>query len=151
MFRVMLSVQAIFWTKVIQDAVSVILVRKTRIKNKMSFSRSTSTLPLPVNYRQDCISAATKRYKYLRRIIMFKQMDFEFALWQMFYLFIAPQKVYRNFQYRKRKCSEHCFIYSYVYVRKIFVETKSQFARDDPAFLVLLGGCLCGEFPFLFT
>lgn len=89
----------------------------------MSFSRSTSTLPPPVNYRQDCISAASKRYKYLRRIIMFKQMDFEFALWQMFYLFIAPQKVYRNFQYRK--------------------QTKSQFARDDPAFLVLLGGCLC--------
>lgn len=30
-------------------------------------------------------------------------MDFEFALWQMLYLFIAPQKVYRNFHYRKRK------------------------------------------------
>lgn len=28
-------------------------------------------------------------------------MDFEFALWQMIYLFIAPQKVYRNFGYRK--------------------------------------------------
>ncbi|GLV37607.1 Unc50 RNA binding protein [Carabus blaptoides fortunei] len=50
-------------------------------------------------------------------------MDFEFALWQLFYLFTAPQKVYRNFHYRK--------------------QTKSQFARDDPAFLVLLGGCLC--------
>ncbi|GJQ68150.1 hypothetical protein Trydic_g10725 [Trypoxylus dichotomus] len=45
-------------------------------------------------------------------------MDFEFAIWQLVYLFIAPQKVYRNFQYRK--------------------QTKSQFARDDPAFLVLL-------------
>lgn len=29
-------------------------------------------------------------------------MDFEFAFWQMLYLFIAPQKVYRNFHYRKR-------------------------------------------------
>lgn len=30
-------------------------------------------------------------------------MDFEFASWQMVYLFVSPQKVYRNFQYRKRK------------------------------------------------
>lgn len=49
-------------------------------------------------------------------------MDFEFALWQMLYLFYKPQQVYRNFQYRK--------------------ETKAQFARDDPAFLVLLAGWL---------
>lgn len=45
-------------------------------------------------------------------------MDFEFAIWQMIFLFVSPQKVYRNFQSRK--------------------QTKSQFARDDPAFLVLL-------------
>ena len=31
----------------------------------------------------------------------FQQMDFEFAFWQMIYLFISPQKVYRNFHYRK--------------------------------------------------
>lgn len=49
-------------------------------------------------------------------------MDFEFALWQMLYLFYKPQQVYRNFQYRK--------------------ETKAQFARDDPAFLVLLSAWL---------
>lgn len=45
-------------------------------------------------------------------------MDFEFAGWQMIYLLSAPQKVYRNFQYRKH--------------------TKFQYSRDDPAFLVLL-------------
>lgn len=45
-------------------------------------------------------------------------MDFEYAFWQMLYLIIAPQKVYRNFAYRK--------------------QTKDQWARDDPAFLVLL-------------
>lgn len=66
----------------------------------MSISRNTSPLPLPVIHN---ISASNKRYTYLRRIIMFKQMDFEFALWQLFYLFTAPQKVYRNFHYRKRK------------------------------------------------
>ncbi|XP_014251137.1 protein unc-50 homolog isoform X2 [Cimex lectularius] len=64
------------------------------------------------------MSAAMKRYRYLRRLLKFDQMDFEFAIWQMTYLFINPQKVYRNFQYRK--------------------QTKSQFARDDPAFFVLL-------------
>ncbi|XP_070554308.1 protein unc-50 homolog A-like [Ptychodera flava] len=68
-------------------------------------------------------TAGAKRQKYLRRIFKFQQMDFEFALWQMLYLFISPQKVYRNFQYRK--------------------QTKDQWARDDPAFLVLLSICLC--------
>lgn len=77
------------------------------LKGKMSFSRSTSPLPLPVNHRSDCISAATKRYKYLRRIMKFDQMDFQFAAWQMFYLFVAPQKVYRNFMYRKRKTCKY--------------------------------------------
>lgn len=49
-------------------------------------------------------------------------MDFEFAIWQMLYLFYKPQQVYRNFQYRK--------------------ETKAQYARDDPAFLVCLSAVL---------
>ncbi|KAL4112501.1 hypothetical protein QTP88_016273 [Uroleucon formosanum] len=87
--------------------------------------RSTSSLtylPSPVTQRT-CMSAAVKRYRYLRKLSNFKQMDFEFALWQMTFLFINPQKVYRNFQHRK--------------------ETKLQFARDDPAFLVLLSGLLC--------
>lgn len=84
---------------------------------------SASPLPPPIGNRKDCLSATSKSYKYLRRLLKFNQMDFEFALWQMIYLFIAPQKVYRNFNYRK--------------------QTKSQFARDDPAFLVLLIICLC--------
>uniref|UniRef100_H2ZG25 Protein unc-50 homolog n=1 Tax=Ciona savignyi TaxID=51511 RepID=H2ZG25_CIOSA len=70
-----------------------------------------------------CNTAGEKSYKYLRRLIRFRQMDFEFALWQMMHLFVSPQKVYRNFQYRK--------------------QTKNQFARDDPAFLVLLSLCFC--------
>ena len=32
------------------------------------------------------MSAAAKRWKYLRRLVHFRQMDFEFAFWQMFYL-----------------------------------------------------------------
>jgi hypothetical protein len=53
-------------------------------------------------------------------------MDFEFAAWQMLYLFTSPQRVYRNFHYRK--------------------QTKDQWARDDPAFLVLLSIWLCGKY-----
>ncbi|XP_020387066.1 protein unc-50 homolog [Rhincodon typus] len=68
-------------------------------------------------------TAGAKRYKYLRRLFRFKQMDFEFAMWQMLYLFTSPQMVYRNFHYRK--------------------QTKDQWARDDPAFLVLLSIWLC--------
>ncbi|ESO03484.1 hypothetical protein HELRODRAFT_100226 [Helobdella robusta] len=68
------------------------------------------------------LSATAKRQKFLRRLFKFRQMDFEYALWQVIYLFIAPQKVYRNFSYRK--------------------QTKNQWARDDPAFLVLLTICL---------
>ncbi|KAK6485401.1 protein unc-50-like protein [Huso huso] len=68
-------------------------------------------------------TAGAKRHKYLRRLFRFRAMDFEFAVWQMLYLFTSPQKVYRNFHYRK--------------------QTKDQWARDDPAFLVLLSIWLC--------
>ncbi|OXB75137.1 UNVERIFIED_CONTAM: hypothetical protein H355_009711 [Colinus virginianus] len=69
-------------------------------------------------------TAGAKRHKYLRRLLHVRQMDFEFAAWQMLYLFTSPQRVYRNFHYRK--------------------QTKDQWARDDPAFLVLLSVWLCG-------
>uniref|UniRef100_A0A8C2YN32 Unc-50-like protein n=1 Tax=Chinchilla lanigera TaxID=34839 RepID=A0A8C2YN32_CHILA len=59
-------------------------------------------------------TAGAKCYKYLRRLFM----DFEFTAWQMLYLFTSPKRVYRNFHYRK--------------------QTKDKWARDDPAFLVLL-------------
>lgn len=49
-------------------------------------------------------------------------MDFEFAIWQMVYLFTAPEKVFKNSVYRK--------------------QTKNQYARDDPAFLVILAACI---------
>ncbi|KAI9580878.1 protein unc-50 homolog [Glossina fuscipes] len=93
------------------------------IQSSAEGCRNQTHIPPPVSYSKSCLSATTKTYKYLRRLLLFNQMDFEFALWQMVYLFIAPQKLYRNFNYRK--------------------QTKSQFARDDPAFLVLLIVCLC--------
>jgi len=71
------------------------------------------------------MTAVAKLSRYFRRLIHLRQMDFEFASWQMLYLLIAPQKVYRNFMYRKR--------------------TKDQWARDDPAFLLLLALSLAGS------
>ncbi|CDW54205.1 Protein unc-50 [Trichuris trichiura] len=68
------------------------------------------------------LTALAKCSRYFRRLIDYRQMDFEFALWQMLYLMVAPRKVYRNFMYRKR--------------------TKDQWARDDPAFLVALSAAL---------
>lgn len=69
----------------------------------------------------------SRQYKFLRRIVRlkFNQMDFQFALWQMVYLMTNPGKVYKNSRYRK--------------------DTKNQWARDDPAFLVLLAVFLCGS------
>jgi hypothetical protein len=62
----------------------------------------------PSNSIYDRYSAAAKRYKYLRRLLKFRQMDFEFAIWQIIHLFIAPQKVFRAFQYRKRRTRMWC-------------------------------------------
>ena len=66
-------------------------------------------------------------------------MDFEFAIWQMLYLFYRPQNVYRNFQYRKVKLHYSWFKHFSIIIMQ---ETKAQFARDDPAFLVLLAALL---------
>lgn len=82
---------------------------------------SPGALPPPATAKT-CMSAATKRWRYLRRILHFRQMDFQFAFWQMVYLLTSPKRVFRDFSYRKH--------------------TKLQFARDDPAFLVLLSGFL---------
>ncbi|KAF9584806.1 Protein unc-50 [Lunasporangiospora selenospora] len=60
---------------------------------------------------------------FLRRLFRFPHMDFQFALWQMAYLCITPRIVYRNIHYHK--------------------QTKNQWARDDPAFMVILSGILC--------
>ena len=68
--------------------------------SNFSFRSEKNLLPRPATSNV-CLNATNKSQKYLRRLFKFNQMDFEFALWQMIYLFIAPQKVYRNFGYRK--------------------------------------------------
>eukprot|EP00123_Amoebidium_parasiticum_P009844 comp19744_c0_seq1/m.23561 comp19744_c0_seq1/g.23561 ORF comp19744_c0_seq1/g.23561 comp19744_c0_seq1/m.23561 type:complete len:248 (-) comp19744_c0_seq1:552-1295(-) len=78
---------------------------------------------LPGSQSQGRTRTPSRRYKFFRRLLNFRQLDFEVALYQMRDLCIAPHKVYRNFQYHK--------------------QTKNQWARDDPAFLVLLAVSLC--------
>jgi len=82
--------------------------------------RGSLGLPAPTGARR---TSNVKRYKYWRRLLNFRQMDFEFALWQMLYLVISPNKVYRNAHFQKTH--------------------KNQYARDDPAFVVLLAAFLC--------
>ncbi|KAI8800603.1 protein unc-50 [Cladochytrium replicatum] len=89
------------------------------------YSSSTTSSPFPGSpsrrsrrrhsHASSSIGAFTT---YFRRLSSFPQMDFEFALWQMLYLCISPRRVYRNIYYHK--------------------QTKNQWARDDPAFVVIL-------------
>ena len=91
------------------------------LNSQVDPSGGGGSLPRPVTSKT-CMTAAMKRWRYLRRLLHYQQMDFEFAFWQMVYLLSNPRIVYKNFTYRKK--------------------TKAQFARDDPAFLVLLAGWL---------
>ncbi|KAF5841766.1 UNC-50 family protein [Dunaliella salina] len=54
---------------------------------------------------------------YLRRIYKPRQLDIEYALWLMLQLCISPKTAYRHTAYHK--------------------QTKNQWARDDPAFVVV--------------
>ncbi|MEW5315733.1 MAG: hypothetical protein WDW38_007140 [Sanguina aurantia] len=54
---------------------------------------------------------------YFRRIIKPKQMDMEYTFWLMLQLLLSPKTAYRHTAYHK--------------------QTKNQWARDDPAFVVV--------------
>ncbi|KAH1120350.1 hypothetical protein J1N35_003510 [Gossypium stocksii] len=55
--------------------------------------------------------------QYLRRIVKWQQMDIEYTFWQMLHLCTAPKIVYQHTKYHK--------------------QTKNQWARDEPAFVVI--------------
>lgn len=46
------------------------------------------------SFEQTTANAFQKSSRYLNRIFRFNQMDFQFACWQMIYLFLNPKKVY---------------------------------------------------------
>jgi hypothetical protein len=71
------------------------------------FPPKAPMLPEPIpNRNRNCMdrySASAKLNKYFKRLTRLRHMDFQFAMWQIIYLFISPQKVFRDFAYRKRK------------------------------------------------
>lgn len=81
--------------------------------------KDSSYMPAPTGARRP---SSLVKYKYFRRLLKFKQMDFEYALWQMWFLVVNPNRVYKTALYEKSH--------------------KNQYARDDPAFVVLLAGFL---------
>ncbi len=63
-------------------------------------------------------ATAWSTQEYARRLVRYKQMDFEYALWLMTNLCVSPRTAFRTALYHSR--------------------TKNQWARDDPAFVVVL-------------
>ncbi|KAK9832824.1 hypothetical protein WJX81_004711 [Elliptochloris bilobata] len=74
-------------------------------------------LPTTTNGGKRSASQRSGLPLYLRRIIRPKQMDFEYTFWLMQQLCISPKTAYRHTSYHK--------------------QTKNQWARDDPAFVVI--------------
>ena len=52
--------------------------------------------------------------EFLRRVLRFQHMDFEYTVWQMLYLCVNPTRIYRTTTYHSR--------------------TKHQWARDEAHF-----------------
>lgn len=75
-----------------------------------------------------------RRYsEYFKRMWHYSHMDFEYALWIMVNLWKDPFKVHNIYtKFRKRMNILGLYIYLF-----ILSETKNQWARDDPAFVVL--------------
>jgi len=75
-------------------------------------------LPIHVESERPSFAASPSFSEYMRRMIQYAQMDIDYTFAQMAYLCLAPRKVYQLTSYRK--------------------QTKNQWARDDPAFIVVL-------------
>ena len=85
-------------------------------------------------------SASAKRIKFLKRLTHIGHMDFQFAFWQMVYLFVSPQKVFRDFVYRKRKLAKQ--------VIQIFLSV-TQSLKPCSAFIQRPRTSLLGMIPLL--
>eukprot|EP00927_Polykrikos_kofoidii_P078724 TRINITY_DN7553_c0_g1_i1.p1 TRINITY_DN7553_c0_g1~~TRINITY_DN7553_c0_g1_i1.p1 ORF type:complete len:246 (+),score=30.10 TRINITY_DN7553_c0_g1_i1:136-873(+) len=75
-------------------------------------------LPIHMESERPSFAASPSFSEYMRRMIQYAQMDIDYTFAQMIYLCLAPRKVYQLTSYRK--------------------QTKNQWARDDPAFIVVL-------------
>ncbi|XP_056843612.1 uncharacterized protein LOC108806991 isoform X1 [Raphanus sativus] len=76
---------------------------------------------LPTTSRSRSSSSSSRAnpmfLQYFRRIVKWQQMDIEYTFWQMLNLCTSPKVVYQQTKYHK--------------------QTKNQWARDDPAFIVI--------------
>ncbi|CAI9769975.1 unnamed protein product [Fraxinus pennsylvanica] len=77
------------------------------VSGKNNLSRSSGSHPRPNSFLP----------QYLRRIVKWQQMDIEYTFWQMLHLCTSPKVVYQHTKYHK--------------------QTKNQWARDDPAFVLI--------------
>mmetsp|Transcript_1950 Transcript_1950/g.3880 ORF Transcript_1950/g.3880 Transcript_1950/m.3880 type:complete len:244 (-) Transcript_1950:16-747(-) len=75
-------------------------------------------LPVQMEAQRPSFAASASLSQYLKRMVHYAQMDIDNTFTQMMYLCVAPRKVYQLTSYRK--------------------QTKQQWARDDPAFIVVL-------------
>jgi len=75
-------------------------------------------LPIHVESERPSYAASPSFSEYMRRMMQYAQMDIDYTFAQMMYLCLAPRKVYQLTSFRK--------------------QTKNQWARDDPAFIVVL-------------
>ena len=87
-----------FWISIMSDQRSQRLLStssSTASFNSQFEPTAGSSLPRPVTSKT-CMTAAMKRWRYMRRLLHYQQMDFEFAFWQMVYLISNPRVVYKN-------------------------------------------------------
>ncbi|KAJ1534074.1 Protein unc-50, partial [Cladochytrium tenue] len=78
---------------------------------------------------------------FFRRLAHFPQMDFELALWQMLYLCIAPRRASPPTEAATQIYDPLCRLYL-LFFFLYGLETKNQWARDDPGFYVIFSACL---------
>ena len=59
--------------------------------------------------------------EYLRRVVCYQQMDFDFMLWQMIYLFLSPSKVFVVFFFLWGGGVLFCFLFLFCFCFVCFV------------------------------
>ncbi|CAN6214086.1 unnamed protein product, partial [Urochloa humidicola] len=93
--------------------------RRRRSRSSRGEGRAAKMLPTTASKGRGAARSAPPLFgPYLRRIVKWQQMDIEYTFWQMVHLCTSPKVVYQHTKYHK--------------------QTKNQWARDDPAFVVIL-------------
>ena len=87
------------------DLVLKNVVIANNINMKSSVMRKQSSRFCAQTCAKLSLSANDKAKKYFSRFYKFRQMDFEYASWQMVNIFVSPQKLYRNFSYHHCRLS----------------------------------------------